>query len=225
MSDTEPLKQQRRLGVFGQSHGIAWRERHLARDSFVATRKRMRDRAAWTFFVWSPGGSAALRDFAPPTSDKWWFDVDRDEPGPILNRLLAELNAADDAPTEILWTQGQAEALRLARNPDCMTPAEFTERYIEGVRRILETIRTAIAPECWRKIPAYVEIIGCGAAGDRPCFQTVRNVQREMITRLGAAENIRPGAEAPLDVPLLDKMHPSPAGEAIMGWLTARAIR
>lgn len=222
MSDAEPLK--RRLLVVGQSHADAWRPDHLAWDAFTAARRRMRDRAAWTRRVWAPSGSAALREFAEPDSDRWWVDIERDEPSPHLKQLLDLLRIEKVETTEILWTQGQREARWLALNPGTMTDEAFAERYIEGVRQILQTIRTAIAPD-WRAIPTYVEIIGCGSRGDRPCFQAVRAAQRELLSRYGATDNLRQGAESPLDVPLRDAGHPAPAGEAIMGWLTARAIR
>lgn len=209
-----------RVLIVGQSLGQQW-EYMPAAGAF----EDANNAASTQFYHMCMGGSAALKEYAPTSSPlgRWWWDVDKHAPGPLLIEAINFVMALDAnlKPTHILWIQGEQEsAWYTGTTPEADDALRC--RYKESVFRVLDCLRVHACMGDRYSIPAFIQRLGYRASGERPGMPIIRQAQDELVSMPGV--NIRMGAVPPTDLPLADDVHPTSAGYEILGTLTGQAF-
>lgn len=215
-----------RILIVGQSLGQEW-EHAPAVQAFIDKLDELHAlagtiRPAISFIHKCTGGSAALKEYRPDSSRYWW-DYDAHASGPMNSAVcsdLASLSSAED-PTHVFWIQGEQDGGIYSGD----TPAEddeFQSRYAQAVTMVLKIIRGTINSADRYSIPAFIQILGTRASGERRGMPIVRLAQYDVINTPDI--NVNLGAINPMDLPLEDDVHPTDSGYGILGGLWGEAF-
>lgn len=226
--ETSFTARQRRILLIGQSLGSGW-QYTSAPHAFMARMAVLGSTDKFRFYHACTGGSACLPAYASTSKpNNWWHDAGPDwTQGPLFAAALDLVQGlpATEKPTDVLWIQGEQDSGMFSHGNPCPSEGEidaFREAYGWGVYKVLDLLRWGIDPSDRYSIPAYVQRLGPRASGERPGMVAVRDAQEWLVSRPG--RNIRWGAQPPMDLPLSDDVHPTDAGFAILGGLTADAM-
>ncbi|MCD1264558.1 hypothetical protein B5M44_24120 [Shinella sumterensis] len=215
-----------RILIVGQSLGQEW-EHSPAVQSFVDRLDELHTlagtvRPAISFVHKCTGGSAALKEYRPDSTRYWW-DYDGNASGPLNSSVCSDLNgmASSEKPTHVFWIQGEQDSGLYAGATEDQDAA-FRERYARAATAVLKIIRGTIKSADRYSIPAYLQILGTRASGERRGMPIVRLAQYDAIAAPDI--NLNVGAVNPLDLPLEDDVHPTDGGYGILGGLWADAV-
>lgn len=137
----------------------------------------------------SLGSSAAEKLAAEGGGDNYWWDLDGSQPGPRLNDLMATMTTIGVKPTEMIWSQGEADATATQEGSGLVTsPA----RYKAATKAIFNYIRTQLAVPA---LPIYVQMITRSYWGLRdPLGVGYWQVRETMIDVVNEEANTRIGS-------------------------------
>jgi hypothetical protein len=213
-----------RILMVGQSLGQEW-EYAPAVQSFIDRLDEIHAQAgtvrpACSFIHKCTGGSAALKEYRKAGTTNFWWDYDGNASGPLNNVVCPELVAmpAAEKPTHIFWIQGEQDGGVYAGTTEG-EDAIFRERYARAVTAALKVQRGYINSADRYSIPAFIQILGTRASGERRGMPILRQAQYDVIATEGI--NVKLGAINPMDLPLEDDVHPTDSGYAILGMLWA----
>lgn len=137
----------------------------------------------------SLGSSAAEKLAAEGGGDNYWWDLDGNQPGPRLNDLITTMGSLGVKPTEMVWSQGEADATATQAGSGLVTsPA----RYKAATKAIFNYIRTQLAVPA---LPIYVQMITRSYWGLRdPLGVGYWQVRETMISVVNEEANTRLGS-------------------------------
>jgi hypothetical protein len=215
-----------RILIVGQSLGSEW-EHSPAVQEFIDKLDELHalagtSRPAISFIHKCTGGSAALKEYRPDSTRYWW-DFDANASGPMNSAVCSEIGgmSSGEKPTHVFWIQGEQDSGTYSGT----TTAEddvFQNRYATAVRKVLNIIRGYINSADRNSIPAFIQILGTRASGERRGMPIVRLAQYDVI---GTPDfNVNLGAINPMDLPLEDDVHPTDSGYGILGGLWGEAF-
>lgn len=150
------------FGHFSELSGDRGRKDKTSAGTFrrdMAARLGMRDVQIMPVNV-SLGSSAADKKAAEGGGDNYWWDLDGNKPGPRMVDLLATMKKVGARPTELIWSQGEAD-VSASQVPELETsPARFkatTEAIYAHIRKELKV------PD----LPVWVQMSTRSYWGDR----------------------------------------------------------
>lgn len=216
-----------RILILGQSLGQEW-EHSPAVQEFIDRLDELHaiagtNRPSISFLHHCTGGSSALKEYRPDATRYWW-DIDTPDAGPLTstacNTFIDGLPSAE-LPTHVFWIQGEQDGGTYAGSTEEQDEA-FRARYCEAVTRVLKTVRGYIKPADRYSVPAFIQILGTRASGERRGMPIVRLAQYDVINTPDI--NVNLGAINPMDLPLEDDVHPTDSGYGILGGLWGEAF-
>ncbi len=204
------------LGLFGQSFSEALFA-DPARKTFI---KELNDAGyPVTVIFHGIGGSAALKENTPAGyPDRYWWDLDKNKPGPQLETAIRILNESIKKPTIIMWLQGEADSIA----------SGDSVRYYNSTLQIIWKLKQAANPSDPNSISSYMHVIGrrLSNASDLPKIQMIRSAQLNIIDRtslnfLVDIWDLSLLGENPL---YTGNSHMDSIGNTILGWRAAQVI-
>lgn len=215
-----------RILIVGQSLGQEW-EHSPAVQSFIDKLDELHTlagttRPAISFVHKCTGGSAALKEYRPDTTRYWW-DYDANSSGPLNSTACSEISGmpSGERPTHVFWIQGEQDSGTYS-GTTATEDTIFQDRYAIAVEKVLKLIRGTINSADRYSIPAFIQILGTRASGERRGMPIVRLAQYDVI---GTPDiNVNLGAINPMDLPLEDDVHPTDSGYGILGALWGEAF-
>jgi len=215
-----------RILIVGQSLGAEW-EHSPAVQEFIDKLDELHalagtTRPAISFVHKCTGGSAALKEYRPDSTRYWW-DYDANASGPMNSAACSEIGgmSSGEKPTHVFWIQGEQDGGVYDGGTEA-EDAEFQERYARAVTMVLKIIRGTINSADRYSIPAFIQILGTRASGERRGMPIVRLAQYDVINTPDI--NVNLGAINPMDLPLEDDVHPTDSGYGILGGLWGDAF-
>ncbi len=145
------------------------------------------------------GGSAVLRNAQDDLTDtNYWWDLDANQPGPLLLDAIASIQAAGGSVTGIIWAQGEQDAQSIGGT----TPVQVTiEDYIEATKAVFDYFRTELGDP---DLPIFIQQL---STTDLPSaedeFPLVRAAQTDIADEMEGVYIAAPT----YDVPLVDNFH------------------